>query len=349
MAKSVVKRSPQFELLRIMAMCGVVTNHVFNYGLHIYDNFTLDVSTPGGFILWSILELMNLLALPSVNCYILISGYFLIDKTQFRWRGIWRIWSETWFYTVAIYLLAVVLCVIPFSWHDLLENATPIISNTYWFVTSYLALILIAPLLAWFMKNVSKKQYQVILFLGGIVCFQPFLGQFLMDSQQILLFVYLFLIGGYIRRYHNDHDGKSQYRVWAFCGMLALMYAYTLYKNIYTNNAQYEVYAMAYHGLVLPLSVALFLWVKTWEIRKNPVRRTISFLAPLSFAVYIIHTQPVVDMFLWSHVSRLASSVSPHFLPLFVIAVTLVVYIVCTGIDFLRSAMVKKVKEFSHL
>ena len=39
------KRLVQYELLRVIAMFGVLMNHVFNYGLHIYDDFTLDVSS----------------------------------------------------------------------------------------------------------------------------------------------------------------------------------------------------------------------------------------------------------------------------------------------------------------
>ena len=38
------KRLVQFELLRVVAMLGILMNHVFNYGLHIYDDFTLEVS-----------------------------------------------------------------------------------------------------------------------------------------------------------------------------------------------------------------------------------------------------------------------------------------------------------------
>lgn len=48
------KRLSQFEILRILAMFGVLMNHVFNYGLHIYDDFTIDTSTWTGFIAWSI-------------------------------------------------------------------------------------------------------------------------------------------------------------------------------------------------------------------------------------------------------------------------------------------------------
>ncbi|MDD7047182.1 MAG: hypothetical protein PUI39_09015 [Prevotella sp.] len=38
------KRLVQYELLRVIAMFGVLMNHVFNSGLHIYDDFTLDVT-----------------------------------------------------------------------------------------------------------------------------------------------------------------------------------------------------------------------------------------------------------------------------------------------------------------
>ena len=34
------KRLVQYELLRVIAMFGLLMNHVFNYGLHIYDDFT---------------------------------------------------------------------------------------------------------------------------------------------------------------------------------------------------------------------------------------------------------------------------------------------------------------------
>ena len=68
-------RRVEFELLRILAMAGVVMNHVFNYGLDIYGDFRVDASSPVGALVWSVLEIMKLMALPSVNCYILITGY----------------------------------------------------------------------------------------------------------------------------------------------------------------------------------------------------------------------------------------------------------------------------------
>ena len=185
MAETESKRSRrvEFELLRILAMAGVVMNHVFNYGLDIYGDFRVDASSPVGALVWSVLEILKLMALPSVNCYILITGYFMIDRTELRLKGIWKVWSTTWFYAVGIYLLCVLLSIVPFEGKELLRHATPLLSNDYWFVTSYLILSLLAPFIAWALQRASKRQYQVALVIGGVICFQPLLGWLLMDKQ----------------------------------------------------------------------------------------------------------------------------------------------------------------------
>ena len=185
------KRLVQFEFLRILAMLFVILNHVIGYGLGIFDSFTVDTSTTVGFLLWSILQIMKLIPLVGVNLFVLISGYFLIDKPQFRFKGIWRIWSTVWFYAVFIYILASIIGVIPFNWYDLLKEATPLLSNSYWFVTSYIILMATSPLLSIVLNKMTKKSFIIILIVGGIIIFQPLLGQFMMDAQQILLFIYL--------------------------------------------------------------------------------------------------------------------------------------------------------------
>ena len=328
-------RQVQFELLRILAMCGVVMNHVFNYGLHIYDGFTVDASTPVGFLLWSVLELLKLVSLPSVNCYVLITGYFLIDRTQFRWRGIWRVWSTTWLYAVGIYLLAVALGIVPFGWNDLLYHATPLLSNTYWFVTSYIILLFLAPLLSMGLLRLSKRQYQMVLAGGVVVCFQYPLGQLVMDDQQILLFVYLYIIGGYIRRF-DVRPRKNLYSLLGYAGILLVMFVYALLKNHPSTQTAFSIFAMEYYGLVLPLSVAFFLFVKEWQIDRPSLRNVILAVAPLSFAVYIIHTQPVVDAWLWDVASRWLESSQPGLLPLVCIAITLLVFLGCIVVEYVR-------------
>lgn len=335
------KRLAQYELLRVIAMFGVLMNHVFNYGLHIYDDFTLDVSSGDGFMLWSILELMKLTALPSVNCYILITGYFLINSTQWRLKGIWKVWSTTWFYAVSIYLLAVATGLCPFQWAELLQHATPLYSNSYWFVTSYIALMFLAPFLSWGLQRLSQRQYQVLLILGFIICFQFFLGQYVMDNQQILLFVYLFVIGGYIRRFHADSRRRPAFYAILAVLILMLMYCITIAKNYYFNGHDFYIYAMAYHGLVLPFSVTIFLFFKQLNIQGRHLQIFIYAIAPLCFSVYIIHTQSVVDGILWKYATKMFESSPSFMIPLLSVLLCTTVYFICCAIDYLRVHILK--------
>lgn len=337
-------RRVEFELLRILAMAGVVMNHVFNYGLDIYGDFRVDASSPVGALVWSVLEILKLMALPSVNCYILITGYFMIDRTELRLKGIWKVWSTTWFYAVGIYLLCVLLSIVPFEGKEFLRHATPLLSNDYWFVTSYLALLLLAPFILWALQHTSKRQYQVALAVGGVICFQPLLGWLLMDKQQILLFIYLFMIGGYIRKY-ADRALSMRQAMLAFVVTFAVMFAYTLYKNERTGCSLFVVHAMTYHGLVLPLSVALFYIAKAWRIKNERIRKVILFLAPLSFAVYIIHTQSIVHNWLWAESAELLSRSNVCVLPLLCIAITVGVFVVCVLVDYVRISLNRLIKK----
>lgn len=337
-------RRVEFELLRILAMVGVVMNHVFNYGLEIYGNFRVDASSPVGVIVWSVLEILKLMALPSVNCYILITGYFMIDKTELRLKGIWKVWSTTWFYAVGIYLLCVLVSIVPFEGKELLRHATPLLSNSYWFVTSYIALLLLAPFISWALRHASKRQYQVALVVGGIICFQPLLGWLLMGKQQVLLFIYLFMIGGYIRKY-ADRSVSTPMSVLTYVVTLAVMFAYTLYKNHPLENSQFTIFAMAYHGLVLPLSVAMFYIAKAWRIENERIRKAIIFLAPLSFAVYIIHTQSIVHAWMWEDAFQRFADCHVSLLPLVCIVFTLAVFAGCVLIDYIRVSLSRLIKK----
>ena len=337
-------RRVEFELLRILAMAGVVLNHVFNNGLDIYGDFCVDASSPVGALVWSVLEIMKLMALPSVNCYILITGYFMIDRTELRLKGIWKVWSTTWFYAVGIYLLCALLSIVPFEGKELLRHATPLLSNDYWFVTSYLILLLLAPFIAWTLQHASKRQYQMALVIGGIICFQPLLGWLLMGKQQVLLFIYLFMIGGYIRKYADQALSMRQ-AVLAYIATMMVMFAYTLYKNERTGSSLFVIHAMAYHGLVLPLSVAMFYIAKAWRIENERIRKVILFLAPLSFAVYIIHTQSIVHNWLWAESAELLSRSNVCVLPLLCIAITLAVFVVCVLVDYLRVSLSRFIKK----
>ena len=330
------QRLPQFELLRIVAMFFVVLNHVIGDGLDIYGSFSVNTSTSSGFLAWTLLQILKLIPLVGVNLFVLITGYFTIDRQAFRVKGIWRVWSTVWLYAVSIYLICSAIGVVPFTWQDLLREATPLLSNSYWFVTSYIILMLFAPLISRVIAHATHTHYVILLTVGGIICFQPLLGQYIMDNQMIILFVYLYMIGGYIRKFHHDRTIKSSYLLLSIATILLVMFLYTLYKNRVTGSDDYKVFSMTYYGLVLPLSVAVFLYARNWRINHDVLRKAILIVAPLSFSAYIIESQSVIHVLLYDNLKTVLLSIPPILLPIACISFTTVIYGFCILIDYLR-------------
>lgn len=73
------KRRANLELLRVIAMIMIVTMHLVNHGGMID---LAESGTASYYIAWGLLGL----GIPSINIYILISSYFLVESRFSSWR-----------------------------------------------------------------------------------------------------------------------------------------------------------------------------------------------------------------------------------------------------------------------
>lgn len=339
-----LRRQANFELLRILAMIGVVCNHFFN-ALDIYSGFKIDVTTTTGLLVYTLLQVIKLAALPSVNCYILVSGYFLIDNPTLRKRGIWRVWSETWFYSVAIWIAFLCCSRTLFSWHDALGYLFPVSTNEFWFITSYLFLMMLAPFLSKLAMLLDHNSYTLLLIVGFFICFEYPFGRWLVGGNMLLLFIYLFLTGGYIRRFYSGSQSTWK-TLLSILFLLTVMFAYCTVKNIYKSPSSFSIFSMAYNGLVMPLSVCVFLWFKNIRIEGTHTTAIINSLASLSLSVYIIHEHPLIRQLLWGRVHQVLLQYPLVDTPLICIITCMIVYAACTTIDWVRHQVVYSSKLF---
>ena len=96
------KRNPSFEILRVLAMFFIVVWHFFIHGIGqkpvgVADSFS------GVFNVCSI-EFLGSLAKVSTNCYILITGYFMV-KSAMKWLKLAKVWLPIFFYSFFICLV----------------------------------------------------------------------------------------------------------------------------------------------------------------------------------------------------------------------------------------------------
>ena len=98
--------------------------------------------------------------------------------------------------------------------------------------------------------------------------------------------------------------------------------------------------------LVFISSVCLFLYCVNIEINGLKIKRLILNIAPLTFAVYIIHEQPVMSRILYKKILHTDICYHNPYGIFCVIISVLIVFMICISIEYIRVKMLKIIKEY---
>ena len=107
------------------------------------------------------------------------------------------------------------------------------------------------------------------------------------------------------------------------------------------DNGIIHLYWLNYNGLVLILSVAVFLYVRQLKVSDSGFWNVLIKAAPYTFGVYLIHDHLLVREWLWSSVS-LHSYCDKALFPIIVVGLCAVIFIFCSMIEAAR----KKIFSF---
>ena len=145
-------RDSNFELLRILCMCFVIGGHI----VMKYDD--------GGFgtTEYYIGNILRSFFMVSVNCFVLISGYFGI---KLNYKKLMKMLIQVLFYSIFIYLITIIFGIHTIELKKDILLFIPIISKRYWFITIYFVLCIISPILNLIISNIDKDQFKKILAL----------------------------------------------------------------------------------------------------------------------------------------------------------------------------------------
>ncbi len=187
-------RDSNMELLRILAMFMVVVIHC-----------TLSIRATASVIAENYLVSNMLLSLVEVanSVFLLITGYYAL-KSKFNIKKVALLWGKTIFYSYIIFFLYTVL--IHKQIDKVYESLFPVLSGIYWFISAYIALYLLTPILKIIVQKLTQNQFKYLLILIGIyygvikLIFNPsplFSGTFVYVVFMYLLGAYIYL---YVRR-----------------------------------------------------------------------------------------------------------------------------------------------------
>ena len=161
MADRVSKRQANFELLRIVAMMMIIVLHYLNKA-----NLTTEFAKDPSAVNYAAL-LIDAFCAVAVNCYVLLSGYFLVESA-WKPERIASLVAQVLFYSI---LIPIPLALTHFgglsfgglSIYDWLIYVLPIETEHYWFATAYLLMYAFAPLLAAGVRAVEKRTLQIVI------------------------------------------------------------------------------------------------------------------------------------------------------------------------------------------
>lgn len=196
------KRNANMDLLRMVSMMMVTMLHALTKGdLLLYMGSAIPAN---GWIAW----VFEALSVSAVNVYMLISGYFLISS-KFKMGRLLEIILQTLFYSAGPFAIFLILGNYPvedLSVYELIQYFLPIHMETYWFISAYVIIYLLLPLIISGVHSMSKKQLQGVIW--GLLIFEcviksVFPVRLTMDKcgYSFLWYLTLFLTGAYIKLY----------------------------------------------------------------------------------------------------------------------------------------------------
>ena len=161
-------------------------------------------------------------------------------------------------------------------------------------------------------------------------------------------FCVLYLFASYIRLYVPE---RVKHQKWMFpcyaslafviCGERFLAYYITPYifggvrltSLFYSYNSIVSVFC----------ALALFQAFRGINIKSKVVNKAIGFIAPLTFAVYLIHEHPLLRPIIWEILDPGKTAEKPYMV-LYVIACVIIVFTACCLIEWLRQMLFKITK-----
>ena len=222
----------------------------------------------------------------------------------------------------------------PQSWTDYFHNFFPTLYGKHWFVTTYVCLMLISPLLNHLLKTVPEKQLRLYI-MGGLVLFTvfPIVGATANQLSNLGFFVLLYMIAGYIRLYY-DISGKNN-TAYRHLLLAVLLYVLVLCFYVYKQD-----YMQTNSILVIASGVEFLIWVVQSKPRHSAI---VNAVAGTTFGIYLIHENTYILFRLWGEIFKNQAHYGTGHLIVHAFSSVAIVFAVCMLIDLLRKYTVEKI------
>lgn len=328
-------RNSNLELLRIVSMLLIIVHHYVVHGGFGWETITKNKI---------ILDILSLGGKLGVNCFVLITGYFMVNS-KMNLKKIIKIILEVAFYSIVIYTMFVFGGIIKFNIKSLTNAIFPITHSFYWFATAYVILYVLSSFINQLINSITPKQHKYLcVILIAIFCVIPTITTYDAEYSNVSWFVTLYFIASYIRKYPNKYTEALKDNLIYMSITLAVMVFCAIEFNLLTLITPEAINYITYFGKInsfplLILSVTMFLVFKNIKMKNN---KFINIVASSTFGVYLIHDNIYMRNYLWVKSFKNNNYAESPYLIVHLIFSVIAVFIICSIIDQIRIQILEK-------
>jgi len=338
-------RLANLELLRVVSMLMIILLHLLGKTSLLWEELPINSFS------YAVCWFLYALCMTSVNCYVIISGYFLIDA-KWKLKKAMNIYIQVLFYSVVLYIVAKYILRIELM-SGFSRVILPITRREYWFATVYLGMYCLCPFINIFVNSLNKKQLQrfilvIALFFSVIPTIfysKDWLGED--GAYGIGWFVFLYIIGAYIKTYGVEISKDKKWKYYWICILILPLSKLAVMlggKFIDLVPMEYIIKGseilFAFHTIpVLMAFVFLFLCFIDIQIKNTYVISIINWLGGATFGVYLLHNNRNIAHYMWDSIKVLEKVKNGEVWYIFVGGVG--VLIICSVIEQIRKQIWK--------
>ncbi len=288
------ERSSNFELLRIISMVLIILSHYVAHGGLLMQGISLNQS---------IAQLLKLGGKLGVTCFVLVSGYFLVDS-KFKVKNIVKLNIQIIYYA-AISLIVLYLVQGSVGVMQIVKSLFAPIYGIYWYPTAYLGLYLCFPVLNLVVNAAKDKLKNIVIcmfFTLSVINFVIPQSNFLYSN--IAWFVFLYFVGAYFKK--NQDTYFDQKAGWLFLLNILIMWSSSMILVL--AGSRYHIKSLAEKAyyfsnmnspFMFAAGLSMFLIFKNMKCGQS---KGINAVAASTFAVYLCHDNDFVREIIWSKI-----------------------------------------------
>lgn len=320
------KRISNFEILRIISIFMIIMHHYVLNTEAIYIAKSLNYYISHFFYIGGKL---------GVNCFVLISGYFLINK-QISIKKIIQLITEILFYTITLTIISKIFWHNDITLSDIKKTLLPITSVTYWFVTSYFFMYIFTPFLNKFIKGCSKGELKKLIILSTIILsILPTLLNIRTYFNSYLWFICLYFIAAYIKIYDINIKSKKAFKLFIltylfiFCSIIGFCFV--------KDGLSVDHFARDFSIFELLASVFLFMGFKNMK----PIKIAwINVISSTTFGIYLFQSHFTFAKMMWQWIKSF-DFIQEKYYMFCVIIISAIIFIIGMIIALIRKLVYK--------